>query len=110
MQMIAQADRLGDLGQGLRAHQGGMAPRQLALALVREAAQQQVGHGQRQHAVAQELQPFVAVREGRLEVGTAVERAAVGQRLDGELDAREGVPTLPASAARSTSPAFSGSP
>ena len=76
-----------------------MAARQLALALVREAAQQQIGHGQRQHAVAEEFQPFVAVRKGGLEVGLAVERAAMGQRLDGELGAREGM-TEPAAQRR----------
>ena len=90
--VVPEIDRLGDLGQGLRLHQGAVAARQVALALVREAAQQQVGHGKRQHAVAEEFEPFVAVREGGLEVGLAVQRAAVGQRLGEELG-RAKVPT-----------------
>src|SRR5262245_13486372 len=62
-----------------------MAAGELALALVRKAAQQEIGHGQRQHAIAEELQTLIAVRKGRLEIGTPVQAAAVRQRLDGKL-------------------------
>ena len=76
--MDAETDFAGDLHQRFGAHQRGMPARELALALLRKAAQQQVGHGEGQHAVAQELQSFVAVRKGRLEFGPAVKRAAMG--------------------------------
>ena len=66
-----------------------MAARQLAFALVRESPQQEVRHGERQNAVAQEFQTFVAVREGRLELGPAVERAAMGQRFGSIFGMRE---------------------
>src|SRR5262249_34410805 len=66
-----------------------VAPCQLAFALLRKVAQQQVRHGERQHPVAQELQPLVAVREGRLQRRLAVERAAMGQRLGNKLGPRE---------------------
>src|SRR5438132_1574216 len=78
-----------DLAQGAGAHQGIVAARQLTLALLRKVAQQQVGHGERQHPVAQKLQPFVAVGEGRLQRRLAVEGAAMGQRLGGKFRPRE---------------------
>ena len=90
--MAGDAHFLGDLDQGARLHEGCMPACQLAFALVREAAQQQIGHGQRQHAVAQEFQALVAVGKGGLEFGLAVERAAMGQRFGKEFRAREGVP------------------
>ena len=113
--MVAQADRLGDLAQGAGAHERGMAAGELALALAGEAAQQQIGHGQRQHAVAQEFQALVAVREGGLQVGALVEGAAMGQRLDGELGALEGMAEPVAQrreidVARSHGASFSGCP
>jgi hypothetical protein len=58
---------------------------------VRKTAQQQIGHGQGQHAITEEFEAFVAVRKGSLDVGLAVERAAMGQRLGKELGTREGV-------------------
>ena len=44
--MAAEAYFRSDLDQRLGTHQCGVAARQLALTLMREAAQEQVGHGQ----------------------------------------------------------------
>ena len=98
-----EPDRCGDFGERLGAHQCVVTPRQFALAFLRQPAQQQVGRGQRQYPVAEELQPFVAVGKGRLQLGLSIERTAMGERLGREFGARERVADLPASAARSTS-------
>ena len=58
----AQIDRRGDLRQAGLADQRGARARQLALARGREAAHQQVADDQRQHGVAEELEPLVVGR------------------------------------------------
>src|SRR5262249_55140467 len=68
-----------------------VAARQLAFALVREAPQQEIGHGERQHPVAQEFQAFVAVRKGGLQLGASIERAAVCERFGSQPGIGEGM-------------------
>ena len=66
-----------------------MTTRQLALVLVREKSEQEIGHGERQHPVTEKLQAFVAMWKGRLQLGLAIERTAVGERFGRQLGASE---------------------
>ena len=61
-QMFPQADIFADPGAGFPAHQAVHPPGQRAFVLGGIAPVERFGHHQRQHPVAQELQPFVGMR------------------------------------------------
>src|SRR5206468_543556 len=70
-------------GQDVGVHQRGADLRQLALARVGEARHQEVGHGERQHGVAEELELLV--------VGRVDAEGAMGERHGEVLGPREAV-------------------
>ena len=88
--MCSDAERARDLGAGLAAHQPIVAARELALARGRKLLVQELGDGEAEHAVADELQALVVaalalapaharVRERDLQDCLVLE--AVAQRL-----------------------------
>ena len=75
--VLRQTDVRRHPGQGLAARQCGEALGQRSLVLPRKAFAEQVGDGQPEHPVAQELQPFV----GDTAPGPVAGRAGMGQGL-----------------------------
>ena len=60
-QVALEPELAGHLGEGLAAHQIGVAHGERAFRLARKAGQQKVGHDQAEHPVAEKLQALVAV-------------------------------------------------
>ncbi len=82
---VAEIERQRHLGAGLVADQRGQPLRQLALVRLGEGFDQHLGDDQRQHPVAEELEPLVAGRGAELAalawVSAVIEQLAVGEAV-----------------------------